>query len=340
MGKTMKRKTEKRKTEKRKKNGKTEKKNKTIKTTPILTEHFSHKQKQSIVDALNPITEENIISSWEKLRALKCKGAIASAAGIRLGNDIVDKFTMIERLHTKGHVGIDFYTFWYNKAYFKKVGYVQNMLKYYAKEGRDITDIRVWKYIFNLYFSSITIFRPVMAMEVYCRFPCRIAVLDPTMGWGGRLVGACALDLPKYIGVDANVHFDPLYREMCDFLQPRSKTNIELFFQDALTVDYAKLKYDVVFTSPPYYNIEIYRKKGQDIEVQKTKEEWNETFYKPLFEKTWSAMQSPGYYILNVPQEVYESSCIPILGKSQKKIELKKQKRGNAYTEYIYVWMK
>jgi hypothetical protein len=209
--------------------------------------------------------------------------------------------------------------------------------------GKNSTDIRVWKYIFNLYFSSITIFRPVMAMEVYCRFPCRFAVLDPTMGWGGRLVGACALDLPKYIGVDANQNLDPLYRKMCAFLQPRSKTNIKLFFQDALTVDYSSLKYDVVFTSPPYYNIELYRKNrdSKDIEVQKqSKEEWNETFYKPLFEKTWSAMQSPGYYVLNVPQEVYESSCVPILGKSWKKIELKKQKRSNGYSEYIYVWRK
>jgi hypothetical protein len=337
MVKTEKKKTGKKKTEKRK--TKQKNKNKTRKTTPTLTEHFSPKQKQAIVDGLNPITEENIVSSWEKLRALKCKGAIAAAAGIRLGNDIVDKFTMIERLHTKGHTGIDFYTFWYNRAHFKKVGYVQNMLKYYAKEGRDITDIRVWKYIFNLYFSSITIFRPVMTMEVYCRFPCRIAVLDPTMGWGGRLVGACALDLPKYIGVDANPNLDPLYKKMCAFLQPRSKTNIQLFFQDALTVDYSSLKYDVVFTSPPYYNIEIYRKSSNSKEKQ-TKEEWNETFYKPLFEKTWAAMQSPGYYILNVPQEVYESSCVPILGKSQKKIELKKQKRANGYSEYIYVWIK
>jgi len=223
------------------------------------------------------------------------------------------------------------------------------MLKYYAKTGRDINDIRVWKYIFNLYFSSITIFRPVMAMEVYCRFRPRIAVLDPTMGWGGRLVGACALDLPKYIGIDANPNLDPLYKKMCVFLQPRSSTKIELFFQDALTMDYSKFKYDMVFTSPPYYNIEIYRKNNgrksgkiqeKDIEVQKTKEEWNETFYKPLFERTWAAMQSPGYYILNVPQEVYESSCISILGKSQKKIELKKQKRANGYIEYIYVWIK
>ena len=83
-GKTGKKKTEKRKTKQEKQ------KNKTRKTTPTLTEHFSPKQKQAIVDALNPITEENIVSSWEKLRALKCKGAIAAAAGIRLGNDIVD----------------------------------------------------------------------------------------------------------------------------------------------------------------------------------------------------------------------------------------------------------
>jgi hypothetical protein len=301
--------------------------------------HFHKQEKQRIVDQLNPITKEQIVSSWEKLRALKCKGAIAAAAGIRLGNDIVDAFTMIERLHTKGHVGIDFYTFWYNRAHYKKIGYVQKMLKYYAKNGRDIRDIRVWKYIFNLYFGSITIFRPVMAMEVYCRFRPKIAVLDPTMGWGGRLVGACALDLPKYIGIDANRNLELPYREMCAFLQPRSKTAVELFFQDALTVDYSKLKYDMVFTSPPYYNIELYRKSEKETNKQ-TKEEWNETFYKPLFEKTWSAMQSPGYYVLNVPQEVYESSCIPILGKSHKKIELKKQKRGNAYTEYIYVWIK
>lgn len=324
---------------------KKQKKNKTRKNPnpAIRIERFSPTQKQAIVDALNPgsNSEENIVVSWEKLRALKCKGAIAAAAGIRLGNDIVDKFTLIERLHTKGHVGIDFYTFWYNRAHFRKVGYVKKMLEYYAKNRRNIAEIRIWKYIFNLYFGSITIFRPVMAMEVYCRFRPKIAILDPTMGWGGRLVGACALDLPKYIGVDANPNLDPPYREMCAFLQKtnRSKTAVELFFQDALTVDYTQLKYDVVFTSPPYYNIEIYRK-SDDSKGHKTKEEWNETFYKPLFEKTWEAMQSPGYYILNVPQEVYESSCIPILGKSQKKIELKKQTRGNGYSEYIYVWIK
>ena len=323
---------------------KKEKKNKTKKTNTekIKKETFTPKQKQAIVDALHSVSQEQLESAWTKLRALKCKGAIAAAAGITTGNDVVDKFTLIERLHTKGHTGIDFYTFWYNRKYYKTIGYVKKMLEYYENIGRKIAEIRIWKYIFNLYFSSISIFRPVMAMEVYCRFQPKIAVLDPTMGWGGRLVGACALDLPKYIGIDANRNLKPLYKKMTDFLQKtnRSQTEITLLFQDALTVDYSQFKYDMVFTSPPYYNIEIYRNELEKAGEKKTKEEWNETFYKPLFERTWKAMQSPGYYIMNVPQEVYESSCLPILGKSQKQIELKKQKRSNKYTEYIYIWIK
>jgi len=218
--------------------------------------------------------------------------------------------------------------------------YVKNMLKYY--ESREISEIRKWKYIFNLYFSSISIFRPVMSMEVYCKFVPKIGVLDPTMGWGGRLVGACALDLPKYIGIDSNTNLDMPYREMSAFLQKTTKTKIELFFQDALTVDYSKLDYDMVFTSPPYYNIEVYS--GMK---EKTKEEWNTGFYKPLFERTWKSMRSPGYYCLNIPSEVYDSACVPILGKSWKKILLKKRGRtqkneeeGKGYEEYIYVWKK
>ena len=38
-------------------------------------------------------------------------------------------------------------------------------------------------------------------MEIYHLFNPH-TVLDPTMGWGGRLVGACVLDVPKYIGID------------------------------------------------------------------------------------------------------------------------------------------
>ena len=320
-------------TKKERKNKNTTKKEKNI----IKKPNYTLSQKRKIVQEINPITYLEIDAEFRKLRELKCKGAIAASAGVVLGNKIVDYFTMVERLATKGHVGVDFYTFWFNRSHYGKLDYIKNMLKYYR--DRDISEIRKWKYIFNLYFSSISIFRPVMSMEVYCKFVPKVGVLDPTMGWGGRLVGACALDLPKYIGIDSNKKLDAPYKELCIFLQKTSKTKIELFFQDALTVDYSKFNYDMVFTSPPYYNIEVYS--GMK---EKTKEEWNIGFYKPLFERTWKHMRSPGYYCLNIPGEVYESSAEPILGRSWKKILLKKRGRtksdANGYEEYIYIWKK
>lgn len=320
--------------EKTKTREKTKKKNNANHTRKNKPPMYTLSQKQNIVQEINPISSLEIDAEFQLLRELKCKGAIAASAGVVLGNKVVDFFTFIERLATKGHVGVDFYTFWFNRAHYRRLDYVKNMLEYYR--SRDISEIRKWKYIFNLYFSSISIFRPVMSMEVYCKFRPKIGVLDPTMGWGGRLVGACALDLPKYIGIDSNNKLDPLYREMSAFLRKTTKTKIELFFQDALTVDYSKLEYDMVFTSPPYYNIEVYS--GMK---EKTKEEWNTGFYKPLFERTWKHMRSPGYYCLNIPSEVYDSACVPILGKSWKKILLKKRGRGvNSYEEYIYVWQK
>jgi hypothetical protein len=303
---------------------------------------YSLKEKETIVQQINPITLEQAEQSFQKLRNLKCKGAIAASAGIQIGNDVVDKFTLIERLNTKGHVGIDFYTFWYNRKYFAKIGYVKKMLDYYR--SRNIAEIRKWKYIFNLYFSSISIFRPVMAMEIYCKYKPKIAVLDPTMGWGGRLIGACALNLPKYIGIDSNKYLSEPYRQMMEFVVNKTDTKIEVFFQDALTVNYSLLQYDMVFTSPPYYNIEIYRKTGKGTSDMDSKEKWNTEFYKPLFQKTWENMQTPGYYCLNIPSEIYDDCCIPILGKYTRKIVLKKQTRtksaANNYSEYIYIWKK
>ena len=95
-------------------------------------------------------------------------------------------------------------------------------------------------------------------MELYSRFKPK-SVLDFTMGWGGRLVGACALDVPNYIGIDSNKQLKEPYQRMVKLLNKLgTNTKINLMFKDALKVDYSKLDYDCVLTSPPYYNVEVY----------------------------------------------------------------------------------
>jgi hypothetical protein len=294
-------------------------------------------QYEVIVKRLHPITEDKIISDYQKLQQLDCKGAIESSFKLRLGNDIVDYFTLEERLHTKTKHNIDFYTFWKKRKHYIQIPHIRKMLQFY--QNRKIDEIRKYKYIFNLYFSSISIFKPVVAMELYCRVHAK-RVLDFTMGWGGRLVAACVLNLQSYIGIDSNTHLKVPYEKLKTFLRQRnSTTDITLYFQDALLIDYSTMDYDTVFTSLPYYNTEIYR--GNQT-IPTTKEKWFLEFYKPLYEKTWKHLKKGGCYCLNVSQEIYQETCIPVLGKCDNQFLLKKNSRTEVsnYKEYIYVWNK
>ena len=115
------------------------------------------------------------------------------------------------------------------------------------------------------------------------------------MGWGGRMVGACALDLPKYIGVDANRKLRPLLQSMAAFLRERSATEIELYFQDARTLNYGEIEYDMIFTSPPYYNLEKYT----GVRTWSSKNEWDEEFYWPIFYLAYKGLMPGGHFCVN-----------------------------------------
>jgi hypothetical protein len=93
-----------------------------------------------------------------------------------------------------------------------------------------------------------------------------------------------------------------------------------------------------VLTSPPYYDLEKYRLSTE----YKSHEDWNEKFYKPLFQITYKHLKKGGNYCLNVPGNIYEKCCVPVLGICTKKIPMKKGERniGGDYKEYIYIWDK
>jgi tRNA1(Val) A37 N6-methylase TrmN6 len=103
------------------------------------------------------------------------------------------------------------------------------------------------------------------------------------------------------------------YAKMREHLTTASKTEIDLRFQDALQVDYSVLDYDMVFTSPPYYNKEIY---GSKEAPYKTNDEWDEKFYKPIFRVTYDNLKKEGHYCLNIPQCIYEKICVPMFGEA------------------------
>jgi len=304
----------------------------------MIEEKYSDVEKQTIAHQIKPNTLEKAIHDFKELQNIGTNASNKSSR-CRIGNDCVDYFTFVERLNTKGKYNTNFYDFLWNLDEFKKKKFIQTMFTYYDQvknKNKTKNHTVVCKEVYNICISAINVFRPLVAMEIYTRFK-PTCILDFTCGWGGRLFGAAALNVPRYIGFDINTNLAPCYQKITEFFTDHtslSSTDVSLRIQDALTFDYTSIDYDMVFTSPPYYFLEKYSNNTN----YNSKEEMNRLFYEPLFKKTYESLKTGGTYILNVNQEIYNNVCVKLFGKAAEEIPLKKSQRQNNYSEFIYVW--
>ena len=314
----------------------------------VLFRHMSNPSNPStptkIANAIKDISRERAVADFARLKELAgnndTKGALVAS---KAGCDCVDFFTFVERLHTVGYQGLSFFDFLEELPTLRKKAYVKSMVAYYRRERPDTPPLKMWYRIFSLYFGSINIFRPAMALSIYRLAPKatlqNMDILDFTMGWGGRLVAAAAMGARSYTGIDLNGRLEAPYRRMTDFLRDQgSQMRIRLRFCDALKINYSALKYNFVLTSPPYYDLETYR----GMRGFATKDAWDAEFYRPLFQKTMANLAPGGLYCLNVPVEIYERVCVPLWGACNKKVPMSISSRNQGgddeYKEFVYIW--
>lgn len=306
-------------------------------------------EKHELAIQIREYSPEQISDDFARLRAIGYRAKNQSSR-IHVGNRVVDWATFPQRLDTIGSKGISFYDFWQNRESYRRKSYVKKYIEY-ANGQHQQTEAKLWYNLFRFYFTSINCFRPLVAMEYYCMFRPK-CVLDMTAGWGGRLVGACAVDVPRYVGIDNNESLKKPYDRLMAFLKPRTKTEMDFRVQDALTVDYSKIGYDMVLTSPPYYDLETYRGGGTNGSPRapllqggtNTNDTYDSQFYRPLFSKTYEHLAKGGHYCLNIPEKIYNRVCVDLLGPYTWRFPLKKSDRQSIkkkqYVEYVYVWRK
>ena len=308
----------------------------------MIQASFTDIERLAISNNIKMISLKDATEDFNKLKLIGnnlVKNDCNISSRCRTGNNIVDYFTFTERLNTKGKYDINFFEFIANIDEFKKKKFIANMLKYYEdvkNKNKTKNNYIVLKEVYNICISAINIFRPLVAMEIYTKYNPK-CVLDFTCGWGGRLVGACALNIPNYIGIDINTNLLNPYLEMKDFLNNISETNVDIFFENAANFDYSTITYDMVLTSPPYYFLEKY---SNNETYNNSKNEMKNNFYIPVISNTYKYLQQGGHYCLNINREIYEDICYKLLGEANDIIPLKKSKRQNNYEEFIYVWCK
>jgi len=117
--------------------------------------------------------------------------------------------------------------------------------------------------------------------------------LDPTAGWGDRL--RCAIEYGcKYVGVDSNKEMKTAYQAIIK----DKASNPDLFTVKIGKFQNVRLegKFDLVFTSPPFFTKEVY----EHMTDWKSIEEFMEEFLKPLFKKSFKHLESGGHMVFYI----------------------------------------
>ena len=158
-------------------------------------------------------------------------------------------------------------------------------------------------------------FKPNVSKVIYDKLNSK-NVLDFSAGWGDRLAGFYAGETSEYyLGIDPRKENHPIYEEQSEFYDKHrsmfepNKTS-EFICQPAEDVDFTeyKDKFDTVFTSPPYFNVERYSYDDTQSWVKyKEIDEWNENFLQKTLKNLWCSVKSGGYLLVNI-SDVYSNS--------------------------------
>jgi len=298
-----------------------------------------------ISQRLRKITKEDVIESYNSLKALSCKDIGKNS---RSGLPCLDYFFLQHRIKAKTKRHISFFDSLKDEDL---VEYINTKIEQIKKVSpRNLTDDELLKQrysVFQLYYGTINQFRPSEAKRVYCTLEPRVGVLDFSAGWGGRCLGAMAYGIP-YVGIDANKNMEKSYKDMIQTVDPSA--DVKMIFKPSETVDFSKFKYDLIFTSPPYFMLEEYEKMPE----YGSREGFIEKFFRPVVTSAWKNLHSPGYMALNMPKEMYDS-VKGILPKIWKRMKLSIANRhptdaargesigktnSKARSEGIYIWKK
>ena len=142
-----------------------------------------------------------------------------------------------------------------------------------------------------------TMYRPHLAKTIAFGLS-KSVVLDPCAGWGGRMLGTLAAG-KKYIGFEPNGETYENLKRLLSFINCE---NNALLINDAVEniEKYDFENVDVILTSPPYFNLEIYSDGSlQSENKHQTYQEWCDKWLSDIIKKTISRMQNDGYSCWN-----------------------------------------
>ena len=242
------------------------------------------------VDYRTRYSEEQLKKDWESLKKFSLTTQDTSSTtrvGLKLCEHFFPNFYNIKNSKSES-----FASSW-NKEILKKV------LRWNRKSHSTpyLSEIKR-----GIYFCSgltkNTMFRPHLAKTIVSSYPGE-TVLDPCAGWGGRMLGTVAAG-KKYIAFEPNIETYNNLNNLCEFLNIKSEVEIYNTGSENMN-NYLTKTVDIILTSPPYFNLEIYADgKTQSENQYSSYESWRDGWLENVITTAISHLNDFGISCWNV----------------------------------------
>ncbi|GMF27804.1 unnamed protein product [Phytophthora fragariaefolia] len=270
----------------------------------------------------NP-TKTDAIYDYQKLVEFDASTMGHSRVGI-LACDYV-----FEKLRSKvSYVGRQSkFEVWKNPDKRRKV--LNYAMKWYNKAESELTKANI-RSVLDFNYGSVSNFRPAVPKYIYHRFKA-MSVLDPSSGWGNRMLAAMSMNI-DYIGVDSNKKLRYGYKNCIRPLNPiqilrSSQRRIRMLI-------IKKYSYNLIFTSPPYFDIERYDGMGYV-----DKETFLDDYFIPTFRNAYKSLKTGGHLAINCPSEMIKH--LSFLGNLKKmKMPISHRNGGGYASHELIYWLK
>jgi hypothetical protein len=148
----------------------------------------------------------------------------------------------------------------------------------------------------KLVFNAVTNFKPVIAKYLYRTYAPNGKIFDYSCGFGSRMLAAMSLDM-EYIGCEPNLKTFENLKKFGSFLSERTKGNFLVVDRGSEEYLYKENYFDFAFSSPPFFDYEIYSKDpGQSIVKYPVYEDWLINFWRKSINNSYTSLISGGHF--------------------------------------------
>ncbi len=162
-------------------------------------------------------------------------------------------------------------------------------------------------------------FRPMNAKLLYERYTKENGtIFDYAMGFGGRMFGAVSsIKNFKYIGVDPNPDTFrnlKILKEHLKNVLKRNDDDIKIYQECSENFKLPPNSIDFSFSSPPYFNLEIYTEDdNQSYNKFDNLELWFEKYLKVTIENIYTALKNDTFFGINIADFKHKGKDIKVV---------------------------